>query len=217
MTTRAPKVLLLDQDDVLRRATALLLKSQGAGVSQAATLEEAIALSQQRSYDVALIDVSPSMPEAREILERLQQEGAAPARVVLCTDAPLGSEEAGEHSVLVKPYPFEQLVALIFGRPYPRTAPEPRPSPVARARSTRRVPSRAPRQPVEQVARSRGAACLLEEDPVQTARARSAHRRPASATSPSASLASARSAGHRPTGRVVRSPQRAAQGRRHPE
>jgi len=217
MTTRAPKVLLLDQDDVLRRATALLLKNQGAGVSQAATLEEAIALSQQRSYDVALIDISqgsPSMPGAREIIERLQQEGTAPARVVLCTDAPLGSVEAGEHSeVLLKPYPFEQLVALLFGRPWPRTAPEPRPSPVARARSTRRVAARAPQQPVEQVIRSRGASCLVEETPVQTARARSARRRPATG----ASAPQARSAGHRPTGRVVRSPQRAAQGRRHPE
>lgn len=234
MTTRAPKVLLLDHDDDMRKITARMLRNQGAGVSPAATLEEAISLSQQRAYDVALIDVSPSMPGAREILDRLQRAGGAPPRVVVCTDAPLegdARDEAGHDGevLLVKPYPFDQMIALVFGRPYPRTAPAPRPSPVARVRSTRRAPGRAARQPAEATARVRPAPSLVLVDEVcpapswgggaggggssaQTARTRPARRR----AKPDATAAVTRCASHRPLERSVRSPRRAARGRRHP-
>lgn len=115
--TNAPNVLLLDQDDLLRKATALLLSHRGAGVSPAATLEEAISLSQERVHDVALIDLSPSMPNARELLRRLQREGLLPQRIVLSTSEPPSDVEAGSFSeILIKPYPFDQLLAAIFGQ-----------------------------------------------------------------------------------------------------
>jgi CheY-like chemotaxis protein len=118
MATHSPNVLLLDQDDVLRRATALLLAHRGAGVSPAATVEEAIALSQRRPYDVALLDLSPNMPRARELLGQLCREGLAAQRVVVCTDAPLSREEASDFSdVLLKPYPFDRLIEAVFVGP----------------------------------------------------------------------------------------------------
>ena len=113
--TYQPNVLLLDQDDVLRRATALLLCNRGALVSSAATLEEAISLSRERVYDVALIDLAPGMKGAREILGRLRREGTMPRRVVFCADEPVscdGTDDVSE--VLLKPYAFGRLLSTIF-------------------------------------------------------------------------------------------------------
>lgn len=113
--TYQPNVLLLDQDDVLRRATALLLCNRGALVSPAATLEEAISLSRERVYDVALIDLAPGTRGVREILGRLRREGTMPRRVIFCADEPVscdGTDDVSE--VLLKPYAFGRLLSTIF-------------------------------------------------------------------------------------------------------
>ncbi|HTN91378.1 MAG TPA: response regulator [Sorangium sp.] len=113
--TYQPNVLLLDQDHVLRRATALLLCNRGALVSSAATLEEAISLSRERVYDVALIDLAPGTNGAREILGRLRREGTMPRRVVFCADEPVSCDGADDTSeVLLKPYAFGRLLSTIF-------------------------------------------------------------------------------------------------------
>lgn len=119
--TYAPNVLLLDQDHILRRATALLLADRGAHVTQTATLEEAIEMSQKRIYDVALIDLVDGMPAAGEVLRRMRQMGLVPRRIVICSDAPLGAEEADDFSeVLLKPYAFDRLVEAVFGQGFRR-------------------------------------------------------------------------------------------------
>ncbi|WP_437734297.1 response regulator [Sorangium sp. So ce1335] len=113
--TYQPNVLLLDQDHVLRRATALLLCNRGALVSPAATLDDAISLSRERVYDVALIDLAPGTKSAREILGRLRREGTMPRRIVFCADEPVSCDGADEVSeVLLKPYAFGRLLSTIF-------------------------------------------------------------------------------------------------------
>jgi CheY-like chemotaxis protein len=196
MATQSPNVLLLDQDDVLRTATALLLKHRGAGVSPAATVEEAIALSQLRPYDVALLDISPSMPRAPELLGRLRTEGLAARRVVVCTDAPLPRDEAGDFSeVLLKPYPFDRLMEAIFGAPQPGAGGKPRAPIVPRGRGG--------------AARAARRAAAARRAP--RARARSARRR----STPGARVPARRHA-QRSAARALRSPRRAARGRQHP-
>ncbi|WP_437590114.1 response regulator [Sorangium sp. So ce1000] len=119
--TYQPNVLLLDQDHVLRRATALLLCNRGALVSPAATLEEAISLSRERVYDVALIDLAPGTKGVREILVRLRSEGTMPRRVVFCADEPVSCDGADDVSeVLLKPYAFGRLLSTIFVELSPR-------------------------------------------------------------------------------------------------
>ncbi|WP_437530724.1 response regulator [Sorangium sp. So ce726] len=121
--TYQPNVLLLDQDHVLRRATALLLCNRGALVSPAATLEEAISLSRERVYDVALIDLAPGTKGVREILGRLRREGTMPRRVIFCADEPVscdGTDDVSE--VLLKPYAFGRLLSMIFVDLSPRAS-----------------------------------------------------------------------------------------------
>jgi DNA-binding response OmpR family regulator len=119
--TYTPNVLLLDQDPLLRKATALLLSNRGAVVSATGTLEEAISLSREHLHDVAVIDLTLSMPAAGELLRRLRREGMVPRRIVLCSSEPILSEEAGDFcEVLIKPYAFDRLLRAIFGELHAR-------------------------------------------------------------------------------------------------
>lgn len=114
--TSTVSILLLDEEPILRRATALMLNNRGGKVTMASSLEEAIALTEKRIYDVAILDVSPDGPGAVEILKRIRERGLVPRRVVVCQDSPMDRREAQEFSeVLPKPYPFEQLLTAVFG------------------------------------------------------------------------------------------------------
>jgi CheY-like chemotaxis protein len=223
--TNAPNVLLVDQDDVLRQATALLLAHRGAGVSPAATLEEAISLSRKRVHDVALIDISPSMLGAPELLRRLQREGLVPQRIVLSTSVPLSREEAGSFSqVLIKPYPFDQLMTAIFGE-------------AAAGAELQRAPARAPRgarPPRAAAAMPRTPPPAVEQPEPRAAstwvllrlRRHAGKARLAGRTDLEGRARSARrgwragrawvAGGRARARRVLRSPRRAARGRPHP-
>jgi DNA-binding response OmpR family regulator len=119
-------ILLLDDEPMLRRATAMLLADRGGRVTAAASPDEAVALSGARSYDVGVFDLSLPGPSASEVLRRMKARGAAPRRVIAVCDAPLGHDDASAFAaVLCKPYAFERLVRAIFGqgRRAPRTGP----------------------------------------------------------------------------------------------
>jgi CheY-like chemotaxis protein len=115
MTSR-PTILLLDSEPLLRRATAIMLQNRGARVSVAASAEEAIALASERVFDVAILDVPAHGTSPAEILRRIRARGLAPRQVVAITSAPLDPREAAELTlVLRKPYPFDLLLAAVFG------------------------------------------------------------------------------------------------------
>jgi DNA-binding response OmpR family regulator len=111
----ALSILLVDEEPLLCRATALLLSNRGGRVSTAGTLAEALVLSDDHVFDVAILDVSPSGPSAEVMLARLRSHGALPRRFVVCLpDAPSGENDFTV--VLRKPFPFEDLIAAVFGR-----------------------------------------------------------------------------------------------------
>jgi len=118
--TSAVTILLVDEEPLLRRATALLLTDRGGKVSAVATIGEAITLPRQSVFDVAVIDVAPGGPSPAEVFQQLLAFGLAARRVVVCACSPLkGPPEViaatQRLSVLRKPYPFERLVAAVFG------------------------------------------------------------------------------------------------------
>ena len=119
VATTAPRrvhatVLLVDDDDQVRRATARMLASAGFAVEAAATGEQALArvadASAARRIDVVLLDLSmPGMsgPETRRRLRELAPE----LPVVFLTGYPL-EPESGD-IVLQKPVTTEELVARL--------------------------------------------------------------------------------------------------------
>jgi CheY-like chemotaxis protein len=109
-------ILLLDDEPLLRRATALILARHGARVTAAGTADEAVALTRKQLYDVAVLDVSPPGPSVTEILARIRANGLVPRRVVAVSSQPLDRREAEELTqVLPRPYPFESLLRAVFG------------------------------------------------------------------------------------------------------
>jgi CheY-like chemotaxis protein len=116
-----PTILLLDEEPILRRATALMLTNRGGEVSAAGSPAEAVALAERRVFDLAILDVVPGGSGAEEILGQLRTRGTAPRRVIVCSPVPVERQEAKQFTeVLLKPYSFERLLRAVFGPPAPR-------------------------------------------------------------------------------------------------
>jgi len=114
--TSSVTILLLDEEPMLRRATALMLSNRGGVVSAAGSLDEALSLMSERIFDVAVIELSEKGPRASEVLERMRSQALLPRRVVVCANQPLSRAEAQGCSVaLERPYPFERLLVAVFG------------------------------------------------------------------------------------------------------
>jgi CheY-like chemotaxis protein len=109
-------ILLLDDEPLLRCATALILSRRGGRVTAAASADEAVAFARERVYDVAVFDVSPPSPSAAEVLRRIRASGLAPRRVIAVSAEPLDGRDAAEIGVVLpRPYPFDALLRAVFG------------------------------------------------------------------------------------------------------
>jgi CheY-like chemotaxis protein len=112
----APTILLLDEETMMREATALLLTNRGGKVTTATSVGEAISRLEQQNYDVVVIDLSENSPPCGEVLRRMQERGCVPHRVIVSTTEPVPRVEAVEFTeVLTKPYPFDRLLDAVFG------------------------------------------------------------------------------------------------------
>lgn len=111
----APSILLLDREPMLRDATAMMLSKRGGKVTTAATLDDALELAAERVYDVAVIDVSEGSPGGRDILAAMRERGCLPRRVILCCADPQGRDGGDFTEVIQKPFPFDRLLASVFG------------------------------------------------------------------------------------------------------
>jgi DNA-binding response OmpR family regulator len=113
--TNAPTILLLDGEQLLRKATALMLSNRGGRVSAAATVDEALEYAGRRTYDVAVLDVPGR--GGSELLERMRERGCVPRKVILCSALPMSPLDAAAFAdVIMKPFPFEDLLRAVFGR-----------------------------------------------------------------------------------------------------
>ena len=118
--TFAVTILLVDEEPLLRRATALLLAERGGKVSAVATMGEAVALAQENVFDVTIIDVGPGGPSPAELLQQLREQGVMPGRLVVCACPPLPSREPPPFTAVIqKPYAFERLLAAVFSASRP--------------------------------------------------------------------------------------------------
>lgn len=99
---------------MLRRATALMLSNRGGRVRSAATLAEAIVLTGEHVFDVAVLDIAPGGPSATVMVSLLRKRGLLPRRFVVCLPG-IAEEENDFTVVLQKPYAFDELLAAVFG------------------------------------------------------------------------------------------------------
>lgn len=114
--TSVVTILLVDEEPILRRATALMLANRGGDVTDASTADEAAAVAGRRTFDVAVLDATPGGPSAAEMLRRMRERGVTARRTIAISSAPLDRREATEFAgVLRKPYRFELLLTAVFG------------------------------------------------------------------------------------------------------
>lgn len=118
--TNVANILLLDEDDLMREATALLLVNRGAKVAKTTTIEGAISHLERQTFDVVVVDVSNNAGDQERWISRLISLAASCKRIVVCTEKPLGTlTPTISCRVLVKPYPFDRLVEAVFGCRFP--------------------------------------------------------------------------------------------------
>lgn len=109
------RVLLVDDDDDLRRVLARALQLEGFIVDQARSGNEALAMIRERSFDVMVLDLVMLEGGGREVLAALDGFPHPPAAVVVSALAdtwPLNKRRA-DVPVLSKPVRLEQLVAAM--------------------------------------------------------------------------------------------------------
>lgn len=83
----SPQVLLVEDDDELAELLAIVLRSEGFGVSVAASGDAAIAAARARPPSVVLIDLTFGDGGADEVLARLRGEARCDPPVIVMSGA----------------------------------------------------------------------------------------------------------------------------------
>jgi len=113
----ALRVLLIDDDDTLRQATADYLIAKGVEIQMAASGFEALDILKSSTFDLAVIDVMMPGMDGFELLKKIQGEHG-PLPVIMLTavgdepDRILGLE-LGADDYLVKPVSSRELLARL--------------------------------------------------------------------------------------------------------
>lgn len=114
-----PRVLVVDDEDVLSRVTARRLRSRGYEASTAASGVETLATLGQERVDLVLLDLMMPVMGGIEVLKAIRTRWSAADLPVLVLTARTDQETldealaAGANGVVVKPPAFEALVAEI--------------------------------------------------------------------------------------------------------
>jgi EAL domain-containing protein (putative c-di-GMP-specific phosphodiesterase class I)/CheY-like chemotaxis protein len=111
-------ILLVDDDDQVRRALATILSAAGYAVETASDGDEALALAHERSFDVALVDRQMPGVDGIEVLQQLRDIQPACARILLTggldLDTTVSAINRGEIArVLEKPCGVEALRSAV--------------------------------------------------------------------------------------------------------
>lgn len=113
------KVVLIDDEKLMRITTSLLLKHHGYEISTAADGEEGLALVRERLPDIVLLDVMMPVMDGWEVMRRLKEdEKTRNIEVIIFTacDLPVPDdirEKYGSFDVLKKPFHIEQLLNIV--------------------------------------------------------------------------------------------------------
>jgi len=112
------RILILEDDDLLRQVTAERLEREGYVVVAAANLAEARALLEQQTPDLAILDIKLPDGEGTELLEELTRTGETVC-VMMSAHATVQSAvsalRAGAADYMEKPFSFDRLSATIHG------------------------------------------------------------------------------------------------------
>ena len=111
-----PRILLVEDDDDIRRQTSLLLKDEGYEVDEAATAGDAIARFERRPADCVLLDVMLPDGNGFDTCRELRSRSDVPIIMVTAradTYDVVAGLEAGADDYVIKPFELKELAARI--------------------------------------------------------------------------------------------------------
>ena len=111
------RILVIEDDNVLREATVAILKGEEYIVEQAATGDEGLYLAEQEIHDLIVLDIMLPGISGLEIVKTLRDKGCTVSILLLTAkdsvdDRVLGLE-SGADDYLVKPFAMRELLARI--------------------------------------------------------------------------------------------------------
>jgi two-component system KDP operon response regulator KdpE len=115
-TTNAAKILLVDDDPLIRRAMRTTLVSAGYGVLEATTGEEALERIHAERVDVVLLDLRMPGMGGLEACRRIRQVVDTPIMVISILrnqEDKVQASHAGADDYLVKPFGIDVLLSRI--------------------------------------------------------------------------------------------------------
>lgn len=115
MTERALAILLVEDEDPLRKVLARSLAARGYRVDEATTCEAAVAAMVSDRYDLLLLDVN--LPDATgwDVLRALDGDDRTVPTIVMSAVPPKANrvQRFRPLAVLLKPFPIEALLRLV--------------------------------------------------------------------------------------------------------
>jgi DNA-binding response OmpR family regulator len=131
--TTTPRILLVEDDEVIREATRMALERYGFPVDTAADGLEALELFRVRRPDLLLLDVMLPLLDGVGLCRRIREESQLPILMMSARTDPVdvvSGLEAGADDYVTKPFEIAVLVARIrtvLRRTGPQTAAVPEP------------------------------------------------------------------------------------------
>ncbi len=111
------KILLVEDDKVMARFVVKGLREEGYGVEHAANGPDGLALIQEGTFDVLIIDIMLPGLNGLDLIDRLRGQGVATPVLVLSAKASVDDRVrglmAGGDDYLIKPFAFAELVARV--------------------------------------------------------------------------------------------------------
>ena len=112
-----PRILVVDDDETIRTTMKAILQDEGYMVDLAATGKEAIQKTQEKSYNVALLDIRLPDMEGVELL-KLLKDGIPRTRKIMVTGYPsmqnaISALNKNADAYLLKPVDVEKLLNTV--------------------------------------------------------------------------------------------------------
>jgi DNA-binding NtrC family response regulator len=114
---KRPRILVVDDDETIRTTMKAILQDEGYEVDLAASGKEAIRKSQEKLYNIALLDIRLPDLEGVELL-KLLKEGVPRTRKIMVTGYPsmqnaISALNKNADAYLLKPVDVEKLLSTV--------------------------------------------------------------------------------------------------------
>lgn len=121
---RAPNLLLVEDDEAVRRALTRALRAEGVDVDEAGSAYEALSCLQADAYDAVVADYHLGEQSGAWLLEQLERLHPKTLRVLITGDDRLALQPLAErgifHALLTKPFAVGALVERLRLRAHRR-------------------------------------------------------------------------------------------------